>query len=255
MVETFRWNPITEQIIRYNRPALKRLIHQLQATPPAELGTARVIAVAGLGKRLGTTTLAQLLTQLLDRSERAGPRVPFAKPLRPSLLLDAGLWNPGIGQQVGLRCRRCWADIKETEQTLSEALIANSANEIHVMPLNCALQSDELDDSHCDYKALSYTIPASGIDGLLGRLESVLNKTRAGYENIILDVGDIDPWMSHQLGKRLARQATHLLLVNRDPVDRRTFSHVYWEMADAGLSNVHLIENPELKRTTVGKID
>lgn len=245
MVNQFQWSPITDQLIETNADDLARLIQEIQLASAPHT----VIGVMGLKERVGTTSVAQLCTRLIDEAQHRQPISSFAEPIPPTLLIDANFYHPAIGDQIGLRCRRCWADLQEHRDALGDAVIANSVNRIHVMPMNCSIQEDELDRSAIQRPNMraGYTIPASGLDGIVKRLNNVITDAKVEYGRIIVDLGTTEAWQSRTGFPAIAKQCDQILLVDQSPIDRRQFSQVYWDLTDSGISEVHLLETPSLE--------
>lgn len=242
LVDRFQWNPISDRIMRHNPAALADFYRELRASISSTSSASRVLAIAGLGRHVGTTTLAQVAIRLLEKGQRQNP-LPFQETSRPNLVIDASLWTPSLGSQIGLRCRKSWVDLQESRDRLGEGVIADSQNRIHVMPLNCVLQRDGLEDSTDEPVLASYSIPSSGLPGVLKRLRNVLNQARDVYANVIVDLGDLDLWLGRNALQPIRQLLTNLVIVHQPPIDRRTFSHVYWDLQALELSRIHVIEN------------
>lgn len=181
-VQAFRWSQVTDDILAHAAPVMDQLTHY---SLDILTGTENRIAVAGLTRGQGTSTIAAAVARWAVAN---GKRV---------LLVDADLGNPQLSRSVGLSPNVSWLNLIREDLIPSEAIIRSKASGVCVMPLAAVVTPQ--------------TWPGHIYDRLGGLLEQV----RHGFDLILMDVGPVGQ-LSNELSNH-ALMLDALMIVDENP--------------------------------------
>lgn len=181
-VEAFRWSQVTDDILAHASQVMDQLTHY---SLDILTGTENRVAVAGLKRGQGTSTIAAAVTRW---AVAHGKRV---------LLVDADLGNPQLSRSVGLSPNVSWLNLIREDLIPSEAIIRSKSSGVCIMPLAAVVTPQ--------------TWPGHIYDRLGGLLEQV----RHGFDLILMDVGPVGQ-LSNELSSH-ALMLDALMIVDENP--------------------------------------
>ncbi len=181
-VQAFRWSQVTDDILTHANGVMDQLTHY---SLDILSGTENRIAIAGLKRGQGTTTIAAAISRWAVAN---GKRV---------LLVDADLGNPQLSRSVGLSPNVSWLNLIREDLIPSEAIIRSKASGVCIMPLAAVVTPQ--------------TWPGHIYDRLGGLLEQV----RHGFDLILMDVGPVGQ-LSNELSNH-ALMLDALMIVDENP--------------------------------------
>jgi len=181
-VQAFRWSEVTDNILAHASAVMDQLTHY---SLDILSGTENRIAVAGLKRGQGTSTISAALSRWAVAN---GKRV---------LLVDADLGNPQLSRSVGLSPNVSWLNLIREDLIPSEAIIRSKASGVCIMPLAAVVTSQ--------------TWPGHIYDRLGGLIEQV----RHGFDLILMDVGPVGQ-LSNELSDH-ALMLDALMIVDENP--------------------------------------
>lgn len=177
-VEDFRWPVVTNQMIVAGSEALDQLCQStLEMTSPGH----QRVAIAGLGRGEGTTSIALSLARW---AVARGKRV---------LVIDADLVSPGLTTQVGLAPSLSWINAISQSQDPSEVIVRSQKSNLCIMPLAQMVSRS--------------TWPRFVYDSL----GEIIEPIQSHFDLIILDVGPANQLMAELSRPSLLVDATLLV--------------------------------------------
>jgi len=181
-VAAFRWSQVTDDILTHASPVMDQLTHY---SLDILTGTENRIAVAGLKRGQGTSTIAAAISRWAVAN---GKRV---------LLVDADLANPQLSRSVGLSPNVSWLNLIREDLIPSEAIIRSKASGVCIMPLAAVVTPQ--------------TWPGHIYDRLGGLIEQV----RHGFDLVMLDVGPVGQ-LANEISKH-SLMLDALMIVDENP--------------------------------------
>lgn len=119
-VEDFRWPTVSNQMIVSCGEAVERLYN---VTSQVITGPANRLAITGLGRGNGTTTIAISLGRWAAASGKK------------ALLIDADISNPNLSRQVGLAPNMSWVNTGKDSLDVAEVIVRSQKSGLCVMPM------------------------------------------------------------------------------------------------------------------------
>ena len=181
-VEAFRWSQVSDDILTHAGPVMDQLTHY---SLDILTGTENRVAVAGLKRGQGTSTIAASVARW---AVAHGKRV---------LLVDADLGNPQMSRSVGLSPNVSWLNLIREDLIPSEAIIRSKSTGVCIMPLAAVVT------------------PQSWPGHIYDRLGGLLDQVRHGFDLILMDVGPIGQ-LSNELSNH-ALMIDALMIVDENP--------------------------------------
>ena len=181
-VEAFRWSQVTDSILAHASPVMDQLTHY---SLDILTGTENRIAVAGLKRGQGTSTIAAAVTRWAVAD---GKRV---------LLVDADLANPQLSRSAGLSPNVSWLNLIREDLIPSEAIIRSKSTGVCIMPLAAVVT------------------PQAWPGHIYDRLGALLEQVRHGFDLIVMDVGPIGQLSNELSASELMLDA--LMIVDENP--------------------------------------
>ena len=181
-VAAFRWSQVTDDILTHASPVMDQLTHY---SLDILTGTENRIAVAGLKRGQGTSTIAAAVSRWAVAN---GKRV---------LLVDADLGNPQLSRSVGLSPNVSWLNLIREDLIPSEAIIRSKASGVCIMPLAAVVT------------------PQTWPGPIYDRLGALLEQVRHGFDLILMDVGPVGQ-LSNELSNH-ALMLDALMIVDENP--------------------------------------
>ncbi|MFT7630310.1 MAG: Mrp family chromosome partitioning ATPase [Mariniblastus sp.] len=206
-VEDFRWPVVTNRMIVSGGEALDQL-----SRSAFELLTAtnQRLAVAGLGRSEGTTSIAISLARW---AAACGKSV---------LLVDADLVSPGLTQQVGLSPELSWINAVNRSMPPAEVIVRSQQSNLCVMPVAQV-------DSRVTWPRFIYDNLGELIDGV-----------RSHFDLVILDVGPANQLLAESSRSSLLVDAT---LMVHNGVNSSEFQKTKSRLEMFGLRKMMIAEN------------
>ncbi|HEY2881483.1 MAG TPA: cellulose synthase operon protein YhjQ/BcsQ [Pirellulales bacterium] len=155
-VDAVRWPIVCETILSRHSDRFDRLADQLQGE--AQLGC-RIVAITGVERGEGRSTLALCLAQRLATEQRS------------VALIDADFSMPGLIQQLAVRVDRGWETVLWGEKDLWEVTIESITDRLALVPLAMDLSFDQ--------------------DPPLHRLSSCFDQLAQHYDWVLIDAGPL----------------------------------------------------------------
>ncbi len=181
-VEAFRWPQVSDDILTHAGPVMDQLTHY---SLDILTGTENRVAVAGLKRGQGTSTIAASVARW---AAAHGKRV---------LLVDADLGNPQMSRSVGLSPNVSWLNLIREDLIPSEAIIRSKSTGVCIMPLAAVVT------------------PQSWPGHIYDRMGGLLEQVRHGFDLILMDVGPIGQ-LSNELSNH-ALMIDALMIVDENP--------------------------------------
>ena len=181
-VAAFRWSQVTDDILTHASPVMDQLTHY---SLDILTGTENRIAVAGLKRGQGTSTIAAAVSRWAVAN---GKRV---------LLVDADLGNPQLSRSVGLSPNVSWLNLIREDLIPSEAIIRSKASGVCIMPLAAVVT------------------PQTWPGPIYDRLGALLEQVRHGFDLILMDVGPVGQLSNELSASELMLDA--LMIVDENP--------------------------------------
>lgn len=206
-VEDFRWPVITNQMIVSGGESLD----QISRTAFETIAPGRQrIAIAGLGRGEGTTSIAISLARW---AAACGKNV---------LLVDADLVSPGLSTQVGLAPNISWINAVSQSLPSAEVIVRSQKSNLCIMPLAQMVSR--------------VTWPRFIYDNLGELIEQVQNQ----FDIVLIDVGPANQLMAELSRPSLLADAS-LLVYNG--VDSSEFQKTKSRLEVFGLSKLIVAQN------------
>jgi Mrp family chromosome partitioning ATPase len=126
-VDAVCWPPICERLVAQFPDRLDSLANEIRR---AAEGHCKVVAVSGLGRNEGRTTLVLCLARCLA----AGTKLA---------IIDGDFANPCLAHQLGIGPEAGWEAVLQGNQQLSEVTIQSAADRLALVPLAAAVETAE----------------------------------------------------------------------------------------------------------------
>jgi MinD-like ATPase involved in chromosome partitioning or flagellar assembly len=148
-------------------------------------GAENRIAIAGLKRGQGTSTIAAAVTRWAVSN---GKRV---------LLVDADLGNPELSRSTGLSPNVSWLNLLREDLIPSEAIIRSKSSGVCIMPLAAVVT------------------PQTWPGPIYDRLGALIDQVRHGFDLILMDVGPVGQLSNELSASDLMLDA--LMIVDENP--------------------------------------
>jgi len=126
-VDAVCWPPICERLVSQFRDRFDSLADEIRR---AAEGHCKVVAVSGLGRPEGRTTLVLCLARCLAAKIKVA-------------IIDGDFANPCLAHQLGIGPETGWETVLLGTQQLTEITIQSAADRLALVPLAAAVQSAE----------------------------------------------------------------------------------------------------------------
>ena len=156
-IDAVRWPAICQQVVARCPDRFASLVEQLRGEVAS--GT-RTLAITGMQRREGRTTLALCLARQLAA---AGIKVA---------LVDADFANPKLANQLSIGVHRGWEAVLCGEESPWDVMIESLADRISILPLGAPATAEEV--SIGNY-----------------RIAATLNELAENYDLVLIDAGCI----------------------------------------------------------------
>lgn len=212
-VEDFRWPTITNQMIISGGEAIDQLAH---STFELASGTGRRIAIMGLGRGEGTTSIAISLARWIAAS---GKKV---------LLVDADIASPDLSDQVGLAPNLTWINAVSQSLSPAEVIVRSQKTNLCVMPMAQMV-------SRVTWPRFIYD-----------NLGELTHQVQTHFDLVIYDIGPVSQLLAELSRPELLTDAA--LLVH-DGVGSPEFNQTKHRLESFGLDKFIVAQNRVHKKT------
>lgn len=209
-IDAVRWPATCQQLLSRYAERFDRLAEQLRGEISA--GT-RLLAITGMHRREGRTTLALCLARQL-----AAANVKLA-------LVDADFSNPRLASQLSIGVQRGWESVLCGEESPWEVMIESMADRLALLPLGAPATAEEISIG-------SYRIAAT------------LHELAEHYELVLIDAGPIglDESSAHWLFESTAGVQAAILAYDARRGAPNQVAAGCLQLAQAGLRQLGLAE-------------